>query len=302
MPDAQFFQEQILMWYAKNKRDLPWRTTKNPYPILVSEMMLQQTQVDRVIPKYHAFLTQFPTIQDLANASPAAVIQSWAGLGYNRRALHLQKIAQAVVAQHNGNIPNNLTLLQELPGIGPYTASAVASFAFNADVPVIDVNIKRILERYFSPPPEKPKQYDLTLRNLEEKSLPKGQSSVWHNALMDFGSLCCTAKNPSCDKCPLQSQCTFTAELRRLPPEQRAHLFATKKKKIVPFIGSTRYYRGKILALLREQHTLSITALQNYMQTTYQLTDPVFLDHLLKGLEKEGLITYTHKTISLPHQ
>src|SRR3989344_7733644 len=142
-------QNTILEWYSKNKRDLPWRTTNNSYHIVVSEFMLQQTQVNRVILKYHNFLNKFPSIQTLADASPADVINEWAGLGYNRRALHLHKFAQTIKTQHNSTIPTDREQLMELPGIGPYISQAIRCFAHHMDVSVIDINIKRIFSRLF---------------------------------------------------------------------------------------------------------------------------------------------------------
>src|SRR3989344_5568291 len=142
-------QREVLHWYSHHKRDLPWRNTKDPYHIVVSELMLQQTQVDRVIPKYHAFLKKFPTIRDLARASAATVIDEWAGLGYNRRALYLHQFAQAVVRDFGGKVPEDREQLMSLPGIGPYTSQAIRCFGFGKDVPVVDINIKRIYSRVF---------------------------------------------------------------------------------------------------------------------------------------------------------
>jgi A/G-specific adenine glycosylase len=176
------FQEEILTWYKENKRDLPWRKTTNPYEILVSEIMLQQTQVDRVIPKYLAWLEAFPTAQALANASKEDVLKLWMGLGYNSRALRLQQAA-AIIAE-NG-FPDSEEELLKLPGIGPYTARAVLAFAFNKEVPVIDTNIRRILIHEFK------LDEKISQKELEEialQNVPKGKSCEWHNALMDYGS------------------------------------------------------------------------------------------------------------------
>lgn len=183
------FQDEILTWYKENKRDLPWRKTTDPYNILVSEIMLQQTQVDRVIPKYLAWLNVFPTAQDLASASKEDVLKLWMGLGYNSRALRLQKAAKIIAEQ---GFPETEQELIKLPGIGSYTARAVLAFAFNKEVPVVDTNIRRILIHEF--------QLDeiISAKELEKialKNVPKGRSREWHNALMDYGSSILTARS-----------------------------------------------------------------------------------------------------------
>src|SRR5947209_3644935 len=139
------FRRQILDWYDMHRRDLPWRGDPDPYHVLVSDVMLQQTQVDRVIPKYLAFLARFPTLQTLASASTADVLRAWQGLGYNRRALNLKRTAEAVVREHSGKLPRTVEELEKLPGIGRYTARAVACFAFGVQVAVVDTNVRRVL-------------------------------------------------------------------------------------------------------------------------------------------------------------
>src|SRR3989344_7352868 len=180
-------QETVLSWYAKSKRNLPWRKTDDPNNIVVSEFMLQQTQVDRVIPKYNIFLKNFPSEKPLAQASPADVINEWAGLGYNRRALYLYKFAQAVVTQYNGTIPENREQLMELPGIGPYTSQAIRCFGFQKDVPVVDINIKRIYSRVFF----RGEGSENELNNIARELVPPSQGVAWNNALMDFGATVC---------------------------------------------------------------------------------------------------------------
>src|SRR3989344_8635862 len=196
-------QTQILEWYTKNKRNLPWRHTTNPYNIVVSEMMLQQTQVDRVIPKYHNFLEKFPTVQHLAESSPAAIINEWAGLGYNRRALYLHKFAIAVVNNFDGKIPEERDKLLALPGIGPYTSQAIRCFGFGKDVEVVDINIKRIYSRIFF----RGEGSEHELQNIARHLVPTGKGVEWNNALMDFGSMVCTDV-PKCTSCPLTEQCS----------------------------------------------------------------------------------------------
>ncbi|MCZ7627309.1 MAG: A/G-specific adenine glycosylase [Candidatus Methylomirabilis sp.] len=146
------FQRRLLRWYARHQRDLPWRKTSDPYKILVSEVMLQQTQVDRVIPKYHEFLRKYPTVEELAGASVSDVAATWRPLGYNIRPVRLHAIAQQAVHRHDGKIPASLEELQAFKGIGRYTAGAVMSFAFRQDAPILDTNVKRVLQRVFLGP------------------------------------------------------------------------------------------------------------------------------------------------------
>ena len=270
----------LLRWYQEQGRRLPWRQTRDPYAILVAEMMLQQTQVDRVMPKYAAFLAVFPTIAALAAASRGEVIRHWAGLGYNRRAVHLHRIAQQVVADHAGVLPTDPATLRTLPGIGRYTAAAVACFAAEAPVAVLDTNVRRVLGRVFLEawldddertelPPEP------TGWLLAAAALPRRTAYAWNQALMDLGATVCTAARPACRVCPLAQVCAYrqrrlaTTELGPLfgragaeaPVRQAAEAAgayragvnddAGSAPKSEPFEGSRRWYRGRILASLR---------------------------------------------------
>ncbi len=183
------FQHKILKWYAENKRDLPWRKTTNPYHILVSEVMLQQTQVDRVILFYERFLKKYSTLQDLAKAEKMELLAMWQGLGYNSRVLRLQKLAMEIVEGKKG-FPTEYAQLLELPGIGSYTARAVLAFAFNRGVPVVDTNIRRVLIH------ELGLDEGISSKEMEmiaQQCIPRGKSCEWHNALMDYGALHATA-------------------------------------------------------------------------------------------------------------
>lgn len=187
----QHFQHTVLDRYAQHKRDLPWRQTINPYEIRVSEIMLQQTQVDRVIPKYLNFLALFPTLEKLADTDKTTLLTARSGLGYNSRALNLQKAAQVIMNEYGGTVPNAIEQLKKLPGIWPYTAGAICTFAFNKEVPVIDINIKRVLIHTFG------LDENVSTKELETIALqcvPKGKSCEWHNALMDYGSSVLTSK------------------------------------------------------------------------------------------------------------
>jgi len=200
------FQNRLLKWYDEFGRDLPWRRTSDPYKILVSEVMLQQTQVDRVIPKYHEFLGKYPTLKDLAAAKPDDVRETWYPLGYNVRPYRLHSIACEAVEQYGATIPKDPEKLQAMKGIGRYTAGAVRSFAFNEDAPILDTNVMRLLHRVFlgngDPKTKKPR-----LWVMSEELIPKGKGYDFNQALMDFGAMMCTARNPKCMFCPMRDFC-----------------------------------------------------------------------------------------------
>ena len=200
------FQSQLLKWYQEYGRDLPWRRTNDPYKILVSEVMLQQTQVDRVIPKYHEFLGKYPTLSDLASAKPQHVRETWYPLGYNIRPYRLHSIACETVEKYGGEIPRDHDQLLSLKGIGRYTAGAVRSFAFQEDAPILDTNVMRVLYRVFLGEGE-PKQHKTKLWAISEASIPKGKGYDFNQALMDFGAMVCTARKPYCLLCPMQKFC-----------------------------------------------------------------------------------------------
>jgi A/G-specific adenine glycosylase len=202
------FQERLLTWYAANKRDLPWRNTSDPYNILVSEIMLQQTQVDRVIPKYEEFLQKYPTLEALANAPAEEVRQTWYPLGYNIRPLRLHSIAREAVEKYGGRIPDDPEALQSLKGIGRYTVGAVLSFAFGHEAPILDTNVRRVLHRVFIREGDA-KRYSVQkdLWELSEALIPAGKGYEFNQALMDFGATVCTARKPVCLVCPLNDVC-----------------------------------------------------------------------------------------------
>jgi A/G-specific adenine glycosylase len=214
----------LLAWYAAEGRaTLPWRHTRDPYAILVSEVMLQQTQVERVLPKYHAFLEQFPTLTDLAAAPVADVIRAWAGLGYNMRAIRLHEIARQAVERYGGTLPGTLEELQRLKGIGRYTAGAIACFAFGLPVATVDTNIRRVLWRVFRgvEPAVWPAESAFQRQMLEiaEWALPQEPQSAaydWQQALFDLGATVCLARRPLCERCPLTGCCAAYAEAARV--------------------------------------------------------------------------------------
>jgi A/G-specific adenine glycosylase len=205
---AADFRRRLLRWFRRHGRDLPWRRTRDPYHVLVSEFMLQQTQVARVKGYYLRFLEQYPTIDALASAPPAMVRESWDGLGYYRRADHLHRLAREVVGNHDGVIPSDPALLARLPGVGRYTAGAVASFAYEVATPAVDTNVARVIRRAFHP--RLPKSG--ALRRLWETGavlVPRRGASAWsfNQAIMELGALVCTARVAHCARCPVRPAC-----------------------------------------------------------------------------------------------
>jgi A/G-specific adenine glycosylase len=282
-----WLQQQLLGWFRANRRELPWRKTRDPYRILVSEVMLQQTQVDRVIPYYHAFLERFPSVTALADAPTSEVIRVWAGLGYNRRAVNLQRTARYVATELDGQFPSTVDELRKLPGIGPYTAGAIACFAFEQDVAFLDTNMRRVLHRFwFGVDVPVPTATDRMVTTLAEVAIPQGNGWEWNQALMEFGALQCTARKPACVICPLQSQCTAFPEIQsalatmpkgvRLKPEG-------------PFSGSNRFYRGRVIAALREHQGIDLGSLGPMVRDGFSETDLPWLYEVVQGLSKDGL-------------
>ena len=208
-------QAALLSWFDATGRRLPWRETADGYAILVSEVMLQQTQVDRVIPVYHAFLHRFPTFESLADAPAGEVIRAWAGMGYNRRALNLQRAAQAVVERHGGALPTDPKALRSLPGVGEYTANALACFAQGRQVAVVDTNVRRVLGRVFHWPST---PTDREVAATAERVLPEGKAWAWNQALMDLGATVCTSRRPTCLLCPVRSACRGGGLRGEAPP------------------------------------------------------------------------------------
>jgi A/G-specific adenine glycosylase len=241
------FETPLTAWYAASARDLPWRRQGvGAWPILVSEFMLQQTPVSRVLPAYEAWLARWPTAASLAAATPGDAVRQWSRLGYPRRALRLHACAEAIKARHAGEVPASITELLALPGVGSYTAAAVASFAFGQRHAVLDTNVRRVLARLVSGQDLSPRSSASVAETRMAESLlpPAGarRAATWSVALMELGALICTAAAPACGKCPLAGDCAWlrngspSAEPRR--PAQR-------------YEGTDRQCRGAVLAVLR---------------------------------------------------
>ncbi len=203
--DAAAFRRRLLAWYRRAARDLPWRRTRDPYRVLVSEFMLQQTQVARVLEFYPRFLRRYPSLQALARARPSEVRESWDGLGYYRRAANLHRLAREVTREHAGTLPSDPAALERLPGIGPYTAGAVAAFAYEKPVAAVDTNVGRVLRRVFSCRTAK------ATRTTGQHLQPKRGKSAWafNQAVMELGALVYTARAPKCPECPVRTMCDW---------------------------------------------------------------------------------------------
>jgi A/G-specific adenine glycosylase len=238
--------EALLGWFAQQRRDLPWRRTRDPWAVLVSESMLQQTQVARVVPRYEAFLTRWPTPVACAQASVGEVVAAWSGLGYNRRAVNLHRCATEVRERHGGVVPGELDALLRLPGVGPYTARAVLAFAFEADgFGVLDTNAARVLARW----------HGRTLRRAEaqraaDASVPPGSGWAWNQAMLDLGATVCSAREPRCERCPVVSWCAWGAAGAVDPDPSRGSAGVSVSQS--RFAGSDRQGRGRLVAAMTE--------------------------------------------------
>lgn len=263
MTEKEFhnFQTEILAWYAMHQRDLPWRKSRDPYRILVSEVMLQQTQVNRVIPKFAQWFAVFPTVHDLAKAKVSDVLALWSGLGYNRRALNLKKTAEIVSQQYNGQFPQTEKGLLALPGIGEYTARALLCFAFDQQVSVVDTNVRKVLMVRLQIP-------EKSVGETAEKILPQGRAYEWNQALMDYASAMLKEH-----KIPIPKQSKF--------------------------IGSRRYYRGQILKKLLEKKEIQLKELGKLLKHDYSENEYEWLHGLVWELRDEGFVEIHKEKLKL---
>lgn len=240
--------------------------------------MLQQTQVDRVKPKYIAFIARFPSLRALSRARLAAVLRSWSGLGYNSRAKRLWECAKIIVSEHGSRVPADGAVLRTLPGIGRYTACAVSSLAFGAREPVVDVNVRRVLSRSLHAIED---VGEATAWSLAQDALPRRDAAAWNQALMDLGARFCRS-TPKCASCPARRACAFAAS--------GAAIGQGRLKSHGTFIGSRRYFRGRIVRALTGAPSLSLLALGEQVKDGFATSDVPWLRDLLSDLEREGLI------------
>jgi A/G-specific adenine glycosylase len=265
--DIVAFQKFIFDWWGVNRRDLPWRHTRDPYRIMVSEVMLQQTQVSRALPKYEEFLYLFPDVYSLAAASPAKILRAWKGMGYNRRALYLQKAAQAIVKEFHGEFPSDQLSLTKLPGLGMYTARAIMVFAFEQNVAMVDTNIRHIITHFFF---QGAKQSDKRIGEIADQLVPSGRSWEWHQALMDYGALAMQ--------------------------KEKKTMGLVKKQK--PFKDSDRFMRGRVVDLLRERPEPSIALIRTLTNDFQKPEEDI--RRVIEGLIRDGLVVRQGRVIRLP--
>ncbi len=252
------FQTFIFSWWKEHRRDLPWRHTHDPYKILVSEVMLQQTQAQRVIPKYAEFIKAYPTIESLSEASNADILRMWKGMGYNRRALYLKKITSIPKTEHE---------LLMLPGIGKYTARAILVFAHKKDIAMVDTNIRQIITHFFFD--DKP-QKEKAIQSVADQFVPKGKSWEWHQALMDYGAL----------------------EMQKIKKKDEKI-----KKSTIPFKESNRFFRGRIIDMLREKDMKELELIDECVRAFDRSED--FFVAIISGLEKDALIVRKNGIIAI---
>ena len=235
----------VLAWYDESARDLPWRSADaTPWGVLVSEVMLQQTPVSRVLPVYETWMRTWPTPKDLAADAAGEAVRAWGRLGYPRRALRLHASAVAICERHGGDVPSDIEDLRALPGIGDYTAAAVASFAFGQAHAVLDTNVRRVLERVIGAQEFPPASLTKAERERATELLPPQHAPAWSVGVMELGALVCTAISPRCAHCPLQDQCAWN--LAGKPAYDGA------PRKAQTYAGTDRQCRGRLLAVLRD--------------------------------------------------
>jgi A/G-specific adenine glycosylase len=285
----------LLDWGAAHLRELPWRSTRDPWAVLVSEVMAQQTGVDRVVPKYHAFLARFPDPAACAAAPVAEVVRLWAGLGYNRRALNLHRCAEVVVARHGGALPDDLAALLALPGVGPYTARAVLAFAFEHPVGVVDTNVGRVLARWTGRP----------LRAAEAQGLADGLAAAagsaggerswrWNQSVMELGAAVCRRRRPDCAACPVAPWCRWGEDGLVSPdPADGSAGVSTGQPR---FAGSDRQGRGRLVAALcaGPVPVADVAAVVGWPE------DPARADRVAVGVLEDGLAVRDGDLLRLP--
>ena len=246
------YERTIIDWFKKNKRDLPWRKT-DAWGVLVSEIMLQQTPVQRVLPVYIEWMKRWPTPADLAKATPAEVITAWGLLGYPRRSLRLHECAKVITTELKGRIPTTEVELRKLPGIGEYTAAAIVAFAFEGKSLVLDINIRRLFSRLYKGE-EAPTAAPTKAERIEyAEYVPAKNAHIWAAATMELGALICTAKNPMCGRCPVANECAWRS--LDYPASERV-------KRTQTWHGTDRQCRGTIVQALRENSTLNKKQIQ----------------------------------------
>ena len=272
-------EKPIINWFKKNKRDLPWRST-TPWGVMVSEYMLQQTPVSRVLPKWIEWMDRWPTPRDLAQATPAEVITAWGRLGYPRRALRLLEAAKIISADFDNQVPEDEAVLQLLPGIGSYTSAAISAFAFQRRALVMDINIRRVLTRVIDG-----QEHPKSALAAQEKAarltlLPTTNSHIWAAATMELGALVCTSKKPLCEQCPVISECMW-----RKNGYPKSELI----RKSQGWHGTDRKCRGTIVQALRENESLTEKAIKKLWPDVSQVENAIktlLADQLIQSIDR----------------
>lgn len=284
---------ELLRWGSSELRDLPWRRASDPWHVLVSEVMLQQTSVARVLPKFDTFVEAFPTPQSLAVAPLGEALVLWQGLGYPRRCRNLREAAIVITNDHGGVVPDDLEVLLSLPGVGAYTARAVLAFAFRRDVAVVDVNVSRVFSRVCGEPMKAK-----ALQEMADSLVPLGLSWEWNQVLMELGGRVCIARSPHCNDCPIKKWCVYASTESDIDP---ASLSAGASKPQLRFEGSDRQLRGAVLRIVLDSSSQS---------NSYDIADVLlhFSDEtqssrvgkLIDDLVAEGLLVRSGNVISAP--
>jgi A/G-specific adenine glycosylase len=303
----------ILGWYDRVGRDLSFRGTRDPYAILVSEAMTQQTQAARAGEAWNRFMGLFPTVAVLADATPADVLRAWQGLGYNRRALHLWRAARRIVEDHGGVVPANVAALEALPGVGPYTARAVCALAFGIPVGAVDTNVRRVLGRMLAGGVAiRP----AALQRLADASVPIDRPGAWTHALMDLGAMLCLPREPGCARCPARSACRYAAdrldsaaegggsETRDAGPSRAGgttsrasrEMAASHPAPTTPFTSTSRWLRGRIVDRLRAAEGDRWTVIDGPIGSH----DPAAVTAALESLARDGLVELDDTGLDLP--
>jgi len=268
-------EKPITQWFAKNKRERPWRAT-TPWGVMVSEFMLQQTPVARVLPKWIEWMERWPTPAELGKATPAQVITAWGRLGYPRRALRLHESAKIIARDFNNEVPENEEVLRSLPGIGDYTAAAISAFAFGTNTLVMDVNIRRVLVRVLDGKEHPTSSPTVRERESRLSILPRVNADNWAAATMELGALICTSKNPSCNDCPVISQCKW---------RKNGYPQTELVRKSQDWHGTDRKCRGTVVQALRENESLTLSAIKKLWPEESQVEkalETLLADHLIE--------------------
>jgi A/G-specific adenine glycosylase len=281
----------LISWFEGHARDLPRRRTRDPWRVLVSEVMLQQIQVQRAVPFYERFLARFPTLEALADAPLAQAIRVWEDLGRYRRIVYLHKTARILIEEHDGRILSDPEDLQKLPGIGPYTAGAVACFAFERDAAFMDTNLRMVLRRYFFGLKAATSATEKEILQIAKEFVPSGRGWLWNQALMETGALVCTARRPRCEGCPLREGCRA-----RMETTSAGWPKLERKVPAYRYENSNRYYRGRVLVELRRVSSsggagIVLRELGRRVRQDFEERDPYWLYAAVESLSKDRLAT-----------